>query len=425
MKAYMTFQHGSQPLGTLYMELEQKVVPKTVRNFEAFLRKGYKGTNVHRLIKGFMLQAGDITAGDGTGGYSIYGKTFADENFILRHDRPGRLSMANAGPNTNGSQFFITFKPTPHLDGKHVVFGSVDLQRSGTLLKTLEQIKTLSNDKPKQELTIVDCGIIEEAPDSAKTAAVAEAVDADADEIDLEEEEEEEEDVEARNDVVQEVVESEDDDSKPLSKSEALKRRLRKLKQKVNQARQLNRQAVKDEGERSTVEGSASARKKLAAANKEGKNSTWAQQNAKALSIANESGVDAKHLTEQAADSVYKARLAAERAETQPHKYLRDLKSIPRNLPQSSETGISTFNPLQNEVNPDKEREGARRLALEMHKRVEKNTKRLLSVKRKGGDDGDVSYINKRNKIFNEKISRDYDKHTAEIRESLERGSAL
>ncbi len=417
----MTFQHGSQPLGTLYMELEPKVVPKTVRNFETFLRKGYKGTNVHRLIKGFMLQAGDITVGDGTGGYSIYGKTFADENFILRHDRPGRLSMANAGPNTNGSQFFITFKPTPHLDGKHVVFGSVDLQRSGALLKTLEQIRTLSNDKPKQELTIVDCGIVEEASDIAKTAAVAEAVDVDADEIELEEE-----DVETGNDVLEEAIEEEEnDDSKPMSKSEALKRRLRKLKQKVNQARQLNRQAVKDEGERSTIEGSASARKKLAAANQQGKNSTWAQQNAKALSIANESGVDAKHFTEQAADSVFKARLAAERAETQPHKYLRDLKSIPRHLPQTSETRISTFNPLQNEVNPDKEREGARRLALEMHKRVEKNTKRLLSVKRKGGDDGDVSYINKRNKIFNEKISRDYDKHTAEIRESLERGSAL
>lgn len=416
MKAFMTFQHGDQPLGTLYLDLEPKIVPKTVRNFETFLQKGYKGTHVHRLIKGFMLQAGDITAGDGTGGYSIYGKTFADENFVLPHDRPGRLSMANAGPHTNGSQFFITFKPTPHLDGKHVVFGSVDLQKSGSLLKMLEQIKTLSSDKPKQALTIVDCGIIE-GDDSVKTSEVVGT--ADADEIDLEEEND------TGNDVAEDSIE-EEEDSKPLSKPEELKRRLRKLKQRVNQARQLNKQAVKDEGERSTVKGSASARKKLAATSKQEKSATWAQQNAKALSIADESGVEAKVLTEQAADSVSKARVAAERAEPQPHKYLRDLKTVPRGLPQPQEMGISTYNPLQNEVNPDKEREGARRLAMEMHKRVEKNTKRLLlSGKRKNDEGGEVSYINKRNKIFNEKISRDYDKHTAEIRESLERGSAL
>lgn len=276
----------------------------------------------------------------------------------------------------------------------------------------IEQMKTHSSDRPKQELKIIDCGVVE-VDDSVKNSVDTEA--ADIDEIDLDE-----------DDIVEEELvdeEEEINDSKSLSKSDALKRRLRQLKQKVNQARQLNKQAVKDEGERSTVEGSSSARKKLAAKNKQGQNASWAQQNSKALSMASASGVDAKALTEQAADSIYKARVVAERAESKPHKYLRDLKSVHRVLDPSQNNDILTYNPLQNEVNPDKEREGARRLAEEMHKRVEKNTKRLL--KRKEPEDGEVSYINKRNKLFNEKISRDYDKHTAEIRDSLERGSAL
>ncbi|TVU41832.1 hypothetical protein EJB05_15387, partial [Eragrostis curvula] len=143
------------------------VVPKTAENFRALCtgEKGlgsstlkplyFKGTNIHRIIPGFVAQGGDFSSGDGRGGESIYGGKFPDENFKLKHDKPGVLSMANAGKNTNGSQFFITFKPTPHLDGKHVVFGKMV---SGiALLKKLEALGSESG-VPSCQVKIVDCG---------------------------------------------------------------------------------------------------------------------------------------------------------------------------------------------------------------------------------------------------------------------------
>ena len=115
----------------------------------------YKGSGFHRIITDFMAQGGDFTNHNGTGGLSIYGNKFADENFLVKHDKPYLLSMANAGPNTNGSQFFLTFEKTPWLDGKHTVFG--ELVEGVDIVNQLKKVST-SNGKPTDVVTIVNCG---------------------------------------------------------------------------------------------------------------------------------------------------------------------------------------------------------------------------------------------------------------------------
>ena len=147
--------------GRIKIELFDNVVPKTAENFRKLcFDKKYVKIPFHRVVKGFMIQGGDITSKNGTGGMSIYGPNFPDENFKLRHTEPGILSMANAGPDTNSSQFFITTKETPHLDGKHVVFGKVV---SGMdVVYKLERIPVDYNDKPIHDIIIEDSGILEE-----------------------------------------------------------------------------------------------------------------------------------------------------------------------------------------------------------------------------------------------------------------------
>ena len=167
---YFDIQHGNKSLGKIVMQLYKDIVPKTAENFRALCTgdKGlgkvsgkplhYKGSTFHRVIKDFMIQGGDFTNGDGTGGESIYGEKFADENFKLKHTKAGLLSSANAGPNTNGSQFFITSRETPHLDGKHVVFGEV-VEGMDVALE-IELVSKNENDKPDVDVVIVDCGMM-------------------------------------------------------------------------------------------------------------------------------------------------------------------------------------------------------------------------------------------------------------------------
>ena len=170
-RCFLDLQIGGRRAGRLVVELFADVVPKTAENFRCLCtgERGlvrdsgkalhFRNTVFHRVIKGFMMQGGDFAAGNGTGGESIYGGKFEDESFAMMHNGAGVLSMANSGKNTNGSQFFITFRKAEHLDGKHVVFGRV--VEGMELVHEIEKAETGANDRPLEPIVVARCGELE------------------------------------------------------------------------------------------------------------------------------------------------------------------------------------------------------------------------------------------------------------------------
>jgi cyclophilin family peptidyl-prolyl cis-trans isomerase len=366
----------------------------------------YKNTVIHRIIKGFMAQGGDFDNADGTGGESIYGKNFGDENFQHKHIGPGMLSMANAGKNTNGSQFFITFKTTSHLNGKHVVFGR--LCTGVDVLKKMEMVATGREDKPTQEVLIYNCGQVGKAPiplELLKEATAATAASNNNEEIDLEE-----------------IADEEKEPEKPgnFEKLTSKQQKLFELRLGLNKARKDNKREVAEEHQRLNSKKNPDSKRKEFMEKK----AAWEEQ-------VKEQGDDGDDpwMHETAESFGYREKKAkAKKAapfgwevfnqDSQYNAHKKRLEATRKNedLTVRDVNDLAYFEAHEPSA-ADKER-----MAAELRATQERRGK--FSRRRPHYEDKDIDSINDRNEVFNRKVKRAYDKYTAEIKANLERGTA-
>ncbi|CAM9475166.1 unnamed protein product [Scytosiphon promiscuus] len=444
----MDIRIGDRKVGRVVFELFADVVPRTSENFRALCtgerglskktnqRLHFKDSIFHRVIPGFMAQGGDFTRGDGTGGESIYGDKFADENFVRSHEERGLLSMANAGPDTNGSQFFITFGAAPHLDGRHTVFGR--LVEGMEVLDIMEKVSTGGNDRPRLPVSIDDCGQVGEMVDeedqaqgvsnsmgqaegaaggvtgaNTEEAGRNKGKEEEAEQVQEEEEEEEEE-----------VLEEPDEET--LGKMSSMEQRLFKIRLKMNKGRRANKKAVKDEYSRLSDPGYAA---KMRSKEKEEAKKRWeAEMKDRGLSK------DEAFMVETAQSAEIVCMRKAEVMSTQIagwwnvfnqdalfKGYKKRLEKLPKAKAGSEASRMEDT--AEYGARDDADAKGMQRVVDELLEKEKR--KEAFSRRRSEHSAADIDYINDRNKHFNKKIKRAYDKYTVEIRQNLERGTAL
>jgi len=454
-QVYLDVTIGTKPAGRITFELFTDLTPKTAENFRGLCTGEYgnvgMGTRTkqlhllnstfHRIVDGFALQGGDITNGDGTGGASIYGPNFADENFNRKHACAGLLSMANRGRNTNSSQFFITLKASPHLDGKHVVFGQV--VGGMEAVRKIAKVPVDMNDKPKIPVVIVDCGEVGGNRDFLRYDPFQKSV-ADEQEkikqdikaaqkkfIELQkggkppsaEDDKEEEKLEKATEEVEQNDDNADDDVlTPLaSKLEGDKlSRLQAIKMKLNEARKMNNQAVVEEERKlndPNYEKAMRAKK-------------WHEKKKELLEENDFKGIDEGkdylNTTAIRAESTLGKR-NAKKAETfgwdvfNEDTLFNAYKKRVKTMPHYKEVYDQQKENPHVDMGPSEER--LQRLVddyQEQEKRREKFSRRRMFQ-----EDDDIDYINDRNRVYNKKLERAFGKYAADIKLNLERGTAL
>eukprot|EP01083_Nonionella_stella_P056348 148419_1 len=421
-QVFLDIEVADEPIGRIVIELFNDVVPKTARNFHALCtgEKGkcktnpskllcYKGSKFHRVIKDFMIQGGDITKSNGIGGESIYGGgTFEDENFKMKHDKPGMVSMANCGPNQNSSQFFIICAAQKHLDNKHVVFGRVV---SG--MKVVNGIQNLpvkvggnGASKPKYPVKISECGDLE-VWNTIKNKVF-------------------DEDNQLMAETPPETIATETQ-TEAETESDPLKRKLLELRMKRNEARKLNKKAIIEEHNKlnkSDHQISKEKHEKYEKKTKKRKREMMETYRDPNLSILYES---AEYAHNMKANKKRKTEIFGWNVfndDTLYAAYNKRIAKMDGNSGYVKDTKqLVDVNSLSYAQPCNDEEDDIDHMVTELNQQIAKRNK--FQRRRTYYQDADVSYINKRNMVFNKKVERAYSQYTAEIRANLERGTAL
>lgn len=440
-RVFMDVRIGTTVAGRMVFELFNDIVPRTAENFRCLCtgEKGlakrsrkplhFRNTIFHRVIKGFMAQGGDFENADGTGGESIYGPNMRDENFVHKHIGPGMLSMANAGKNTNGSQFFITFRSTPHLNARHVVFGRII--QGMEVLQLIEKTQTARGDRPLNEIVVIDCGEVGKSSGGGSAVAVGESapsIDVSADSGSVGVKRKANDDNDDRDDNAAEGEEEEEKEvpqptEEELSNMNTRQRKLFELRLRMNKARKNNKREVKEEVSRLSsgdptktskkkeyLRGAKDWKKKLEDSGGDAAQ-PWLYETAELVEKKD------KKTAKKNANQNYGWNVFNQDA--QYNSYMKRVKKA-RKTEDLNAADINDLNYFEqhepSEIDVDR-----------MVKELEETQKRRMkfSRRRTHNESKDIDYINDRNAIFNKKVARAYDKYTAEIKSNLERGTAL